>query len=839
MCDMDGETMREIVEDFLMGKRSIYEYGWEETNTSTSLEHYELTTAIRLIKSVIKYRQKRISAFDFLSSLRSYLILFKEPVMLAADLLECVQRYEGRFGIRLTSDQMAYAVMDLPIYLNTPLVESAFMYNLEENHTKKNPYFLGVSPYIYHLTDFQYFKSLEQKLAVTGALVTPLGYTSLIALSTGGGKSLVTQTVSYQENEGLTIVIVPTISLAIDQVRATEKNIKHNTENEVFCYYSGIKDEQVEHMLQCIESEQARLIFVSPEALIKNIRIKNVIKRANERKYLKNIIIDEAHIVIEWGAFFRTDYQCLEAWRKELYAENSDIRTFLLSATYEKTTVKNLKLMFSEEKWIEIRCDALRKEPRYVFVKAESYEDKRKKLLELVEKLPKPMILYVTSPYVAEELKELLQTKGYSNLVTFTGKTGSEEREQIINDWSKNEYDLIIATSAFGVGVDKSDVRTVLHYYIPENPNKYYQELGRGGRDGLPCLSVMCVCQEDMNQAFKRVDKVLSVDKIVGRWFSMLNSDLAERYLESVVIDTTIKPSYNMEEDTVEDFYEPDVNKINMNWNIYVLLLLRRYNFITILSMFYDKDRYYINVKINKDELLYENEDARSLISEIREKETQKALRDFRTMQNAVQHVGKQCWSEMFYDTYENVSEYCAGCENHAHRIYDLYNHFELVKRIDKPLLPCIEKHSVITKEINEMQVISNWTNQKVIKKLIDVGVNTIVLDEYSEKHFLEILELLPSRSKVNIMGAKELEVLIEHRDWYYVSGSILMIYGQETSKSQNKMILLSKKLIGLEGIQVIHLLDQNIYIREMDKDLEEIIDGPHFEGYIIEKMEE
>lgn len=368
-----------------------------------------------------------------------------------------------------------YANLEMPDYIDSFFAEQAFQRKKVSGDTEKQKdIFYGNNAYIYGLTRYKEFKSLEQKLAVFGALNTPEGYTTLVSLPTGGGKSLITQTMAYQQ-QGLTIVIVPTVSLAIDQVRNAKNNIKHNADNEIFCYYSGIELERKNALRNAIKSETARLLFISPEALIRNTEFVSMINEANIKKYLKNLIVDEAHIAIEWGDFFRVDYQCLEPWHNELLAINSQLRTVLLSATFTKVAVTKLKQMFaSTDKWIEIRCDALRREPRYLLVKAKSYSDKNCKMIELVKKLPHPMVIYINSPKEAEEIKKTLVEGGLDNLETFTGNTKSAERERIIKDWADDKIDLIIATSAFGVGVDKGDVRTVLHLYVPDTPNQYY-----------------------------------------------------------------------------------------------------------------------------------------------------------------------------------------------------------------------------------------------------------------------------------------------------------------------------------------------------------------------------
>ena len=341
----------------------------------SSLDAFMYKSAKRLMIAYDKFMSGKASKDSFLITMRNYLMVFQNEITITDN--EILENNE--YGIIKNASGSYYAVMELPDYVDSDFVEQAFQIKLNSlSNINHDGIFLGTNAFIYRLTGYKSFKSLEQKLAVFGALNTPDGYTALVSLPTGGGKSLITQSMAYQ-NSGLTIVIVPTVSLAIDQVRSAKNSIKHNTENEIFCYYSGIENERKVALRNAIEQEHAKLLFISPEALIKNTEFANMIAEANQKKYLRTLIIDEAHIVIEWGDFFRVDYQCLEAWRKDLLKVNAQIRTVLLSATYTRSAVATLKNMFSSDsRWLEIRCDALRHEPRYILVKASSFADKRR-----------------------------------------------------------------------------------------------------------------------------------------------------------------------------------------------------------------------------------------------------------------------------------------------------------------------------------------------------------------------------------------------------------------------------------------------------------------------------
>ena len=308
---IDKSAIEHYVEAFLNNKTSEPMKALEPGGSS--LDVFRYNTAKRLIISHKKVKNGKAAKDVLLIALRNYLLVYQSEIALEDD----AYLIDNNYGIIKNAEGKYYAVLDLPGYVNTDFVNQAFQRkDILSDDEKQDDVFYGTNAFIYRLTKYKSFKSLEQKLAVYGALNTPEGYTTLVSLPTGGGKSLITQTMAYQ-NSGLTIVVVPTVSLAIDQVRNAKNNIKHETDEEIFCYYSGIENDRKEALKKAISQEKARLLFISPEALIKNTAFNQMISDANSKKYLRNLIIDEAHIVIEWGDFFRVDYQILEAWRNE------------------------------------------------------------------------------------------------------------------------------------------------------------------------------------------------------------------------------------------------------------------------------------------------------------------------------------------------------------------------------------------------------------------------------------------------------------------------------------------------------------------------------------------
>ena len=779
--------------------------------------------AVRMINAYQRYLSWNSveNQIEFECSLRNYLLFLKTDLIVKDYTLS----NNDLFGLRIDySKGSIYANLDIPQYMNIDFIRTVYDSQPIKTMTNKDDVKV-LNTYIYKLINQKYstFKSVEQQLAVMGALKVPSGYTAMIAMATGGGKSLITQAVSYQYNESLTVIIVPTISLMLDQHRNAADKISVTNTKEIMYYHSGC---DVSELTSALDKKQVRMLFISPEALIKNPQIRDSIFKANSDGYLRNIVIDEAHIIIEWGASFRVDFQCLDSFRKLLIKDNPLLRTFLLSATFSKKTVDNLKMFYSdEEKWIEIRLDTLRKEPRFDIIHCRSYTEKHNRIKELACKLPRPMIIYVNSPDDAETIRRELADIGFGNTRVFTGKTGNADRERIIEEWVNDRFDLMIATCAFGVGVDKKDVRTVLHSYVPSGADQYYQECGRGGRDGLPCLSVMLYTDDDIAAAMSMTQKVLTVEKLCGRWFSMLNSRKANIQLGSIVIDTSVKPNYN----DMDTFYV-DVNNADVTWNVYVVLLLRRAGLIEITDVKYVDDRYIFNISLIDDRIRFNDNTTISIFNKVRDDESKSIYSEINRLAAKLRKVGEKCWSSMFNDIYMLTDEYCAGCNNHSGIKADKSTGFPLKKSIYYPVSEPKGKLKEIMPNSKEMLIISENNMDEIIKALFTAGADIIVVPD-NTKFSSELLNCDIDHSTQFCMGYSEFLELSRINSHYYLSGSIVFCIGDDAE--------LAGKLLGVTSgkeYDQVYVVSSDFYVSARNKHISELVNGACKHDYIIMK---
>ena len=435
------------------------------------------------------------------------------------------------------------------------------------------------------------------------------------------------------------------------------------------------------------------------------------------------------------------------------------------------------------------------------------------------------MIIYVARPVEADQIKQMLASNVIKNTRTFTGLTGRVQREKLIDAWVDDDYEIMIATSAFGVGVDKGDVRTVIHTYIPQNANTYYQELGRGGRDRLPCLSVMCLQPEDTTIGRDRIKKrVLTPEKIIGRWDSLYNNAKSQRISNNrVFIDTSIKPNYA----DVDEFDDSPTSDADMNWNVYVLLFLRRFNLIKMLEVKKVIDHYVILIELIDDRLMVINDELTELITQFREEEWEFYSSSYNAISSAVRANCKDCISELFYDTYSKVYEYCAGCNAHTNAIIGDINKFPLKNRVIEPLRTISDEQRQPFGDALELVTILNDNDSlsTLVDKLVSKGVTTFVLPDTKDDY--ENLIRINSIRNTLIITQSDLFNLQKAGGYYYTSGLVAVIYDKGKNTIGKQYLSIRNNLCGRSETRVIHIIKENTYLDELGKNFIELVDGP------------
>ena len=620
------------------------------------------------IQRVLQFRRDEVSIADLCLNIRDLSLVFGR-IRLSDKLYQAVRSCASDFDLHCEQDNHISAILKIPEWLN-PREYVKEVYSLTRPHDQKTLLPSAGDKTLSRYTVFTNYKSFEQKIAIKTALQLPAGNTLLISLPTGGGKSLVTQLLA-STSAGLTLVIVPTVALALDQYSSAKRNLREP--GRIDCYRGDIPQSERDAIVDSLNQHRTSLLFTSPEAILKNQELRHVLDEAACSGYLKNVVVDEAHIVPDWGVFFRPDFQLfsilLRRWRQN---PANAIRTYLLSATLSDDVVDTLFRLFGTQgKNVQVRCDALRQEPRFYFRSVKSPEEQTQKVMEAIRLLPKPMVVYVLEPREAIRLKKTLSQAGFRNIPVFSGETKEQERKSILNGWKQGEYDVVLATSAFGIGVDKPDVRTILHACCPENLSRFYQEVGRAGRDGLPSISLFIPFQSrhgsegDIRRALGLVkSRVLTVERSIIRWNSMINHPTALVDMDTCVLNTSAPPSSMTEEEA------RFTGTQNVSWNVNLLLFLYRIGFIDLIDMDYIFDmqskpprKYYsVTVKLLKPELFVDPLRLENALSKPRDEELEAQMAGYRIMRDLIASPDSQCWGHVFKHLFPLAREVCNGC---------------------------------------------------------------------------------------------------------------------------------------------------------------------------------
>jgi superfamily II DNA helicase RecQ len=440
-----------------------------------------------------------------------------------------------------------------------------------------------------HATRLDGYRSLEQREAVRTVISAPPDSTVLILLPTGSGKSLVGLLHALVVGPRATsVVVVPTTSLAIDQeeqLRDRLRAVNAPDAEEPFAFYGGAQNARNQaqrlQILQRVRDGGQRVVFTSPEALFGALgEALGVAARAGQ---LGQLVIDEAHIVASWGTEFRPDFQALAGFRRRLRAAAAEngylFRTLLLTATATRSDVETLAALFTEDAGglIAGGAAALRPELAYKVAEATDRDERRTFLIEAIRHLPRPMFVYVTTLDDADELESLIRELGIERVVKVTGDTGDEARREAVRALRGGggepiSADIAVANSAFGLGIDVNDVRTVIHACLPETIDRYYQEVGRAGRDGRAALGLMLWTPSDADVA-RSVGKV----KLIG-------VELARKHWQGMLRDAETRDELLWVPLSSLRIGLPERSDENERWNSRTLSSMARAGFIQLVG---------------------------------------------------------------------------------------------------------------------------------------------------------------------------------------------------------------------------------------------------------------
>lgn len=329
------------------------------------------------------------------------------------------------------------------------------------------------------------------------------GNDTLGLMPTGGGKSITFQVFSLSR-PGLCLVVTPLISLMKDQVEnLNQKGIK------ALAIHSGLSQREIKLTLDKAAWGDYKFLYLSPER----------INTEHFKDHLTNlevnlITVDEAHCISQWGFDFRPSYRKILELRDLL----PDVPVLALTATATREVEKDIQKQLGFKKESVLRKSFFRENLIYI---VREREDKLNYLLQSVQRAKGTGIVYVRSRKLTKEISEFLKKNKISADYYHAGLS-SLNRERKQDEWKSGKTRVIVATNAFGMGIDKSNVRFVIHYGPADSPEAYFQEAGRAGRDGKKAYAVLIYGKSDVLALKKNVEKSFPEVEIIKKVYQAI-----------------------------------------------------------------------------------------------------------------------------------------------------------------------------------------------------------------------------------------------------------------------------------------------------------------------------
>ena len=344
------------------------------------------------------------------------------------------------------------------------------------------------------LNRFGYTEFREGQKEVITALEK--GMDAIAILPTGNGKSFIYQYIGLKEKCRV-VIVSPLIALMVDQVASLKQLGIHRA----VAITSLMTESEKNYILSTLNEYQ--FIFVSPEMLQTPRFFKQL-----ERLDIGLLVVDEAHCISQWGYDFRSDYLFIGKMRKSL--ENP--RTLALTATATTQVIQDIYtfLGLNKEQTTYFQGHAFLKNREIDILTVEGLRSKM--LSEVLKRVEFPCIVYASTIKEIEGLKENLLSEGFTKLDTFHAKRQVQDRQIIQQKFFRGDINILLATSAFGMGINQSNIRTIIHYQLPQTLEDYVQQIGRAGRDLEFSRCIAFVHPDDFPEMGRKIVRSFDVE---------------------------------------------------------------------------------------------------------------------------------------------------------------------------------------------------------------------------------------------------------------------------------------------------------------------------------------
>ncbi|MCK8606484.1 RecQ family ATP-dependent DNA helicase [Apilactobacillus ozensis] len=392
---------------------------------------------------------------------------------------------------------------------------------------------------------FGYDSFKPGQLAVLNALLEDKNVMAI--LPTGAGKTLIYQIYGLIKPNAV-LIISPLISLMQDQV----SRMQYLGHKNVIAFNSTLGKNEKLFVMKNIK--KYKYIFISPEMLSDQY-----VQECFKKIKIDLFVVDEAHCISQWGIDFRPEYLDLSMSIKALKVK----QVLMLTATASKKTRKDTidKLSLNHDR-TEIISNSVNRSNIYLSVqKFLNDTDKQIYLLKLISSLQGPGIVYFSSKKIANQMSELIKQKTSLRVEPYHSEVNDDDRYRIQHQFMNDKIDLVCATSAFGMGIDKNNIRYVIHYHLPTTLEDYMQEIGRAGRDGKQSIAFMLYQDSDINLSRRLALKNVPDDDEINFFFSnyakinvtknsddkikLLNFYYSKGYSKNYVLDTFRNLTYS------------------------------------------------------------------------------------------------------------------------------------------------------------------------------------------------------------------------------------------------------------------------------------------------------